>query len=842
MSKRRPEPPPTQQQASSTGYDRKFFSLVVRHRFLAIAITIVLTAGFASQLPHLELDPDTEAFIPKSHPMRLYWEQAKRDFAVGKDIFVGIVADGRDGIFTPEILGGIARMTKDIEQLDTVIASDVKSLSTSEAVLGTAAGLEMEPFYEEPPSTMEEVATIRENVFSNGVYLDRLVSRDGSIGGIVVRAHDDYDGDSPYAHPAETYHQILDYVGSHQIPGTKTVVAGNVAVEAAFGRQMAADLANLIPVALIVVVITLFLCFRADSWWKFSARAAVVFVLLAGWKLWSSGTPPSLYLALVAATLAMLTVRGVLLPAVVVVISLVWTWGIQAILGVPIYLIGTLVPPILLAIGCADGIHVMERYLHEAGASDDRDEVVIGTMTALWRPVVFTSVTTAIGFGSLMLSPMTVYQAFGFTTAWGILAAMAMSLTLLPAMLAVMPLPQTIHRRKKDPIVPAALARLGEALQTHRWPALAVSAAVSLALLGIATNLRLDYSWAESLQTGSAVLEADRLMRVRHGGTLPLDIVVSTKEPGGMKNPALLRGIDQVMADLDANPHVGDTRSIAEYIKRMNEAMHANRPEELRIPDSRELIAQYLLLYAMSGNPAELDDMIDYDYQRAHMGILLRSDWLTDLKEVIDLAEASLDRNVRPLGAEAIITGSAMMQETVFGMIQKSQISSVATATVLVALFLVALFRSLRDAAICMVPAVFTGIANFGGMSLFDVPLGPTDTMVSAVALGIGIDYSIHLMSRTREVMAQGMTASEAVVEAMRTTGRAILFNGVVVVAGFTVLAMSTTPTNATFGIQVALNMALCCFAALVLLPAVLAVVSERSVPEIAGAVQPTTT
>ncbi len=824
ISGRKPE-------AGSTGYDRHLFSLVVRYRFIVIAITTVLTVGFASQLPHLELDPDTEAYIPKGHPIRVFWKQAKRDFAVGKDIFVGIVADGPGGIFTPEILGGIAEMTEGIQKLDSVVTTDVRSLSTSEAVLGTADGLDIEPFYEEPPETMEEVAAIREKIFSNDVYLDRLVSRDGSIGAIIVQAHDAYDDDSPYAHPVVTFHDVREYAESHEIPGTKTMVAGNTAVEAAFGRQMSSDLANLIPSALIVVVVTLFLCFRSGPLWKFAVRAAVVFTVLAGWGLWKSGTPPTAYLALVSAALAMLTIRGVLLPSLVVVTSLIWTWGTQAMLEVPIYIAGTLVPPILLAIGCADGIHVMERYFHEAHVNDDRDEAVIRTMTALWRPVLFTSITTAIGFGSLMIGRMTVYQAFGFTTAVGILAAMAMSLTLLPALLAVMPLPRATTTRQKDSIVPVALTTLGDALQRHRRLTLATSVALSIVLLVASTGLRLDYSWVESLEPGSSVLEADRLLRTRHGGTMPMNIVVSAAEPGGMKDPALLRGIDQVLTDLGAHRHVGDTRSIAEYIKRMNEAMHENDPAELRIPDSRELVAQYLLLYSMSGNPAELDDMIDYDYQRAHMGVLLRSDWLSDMQEIIDLAEVSLDKHVRPLGAEAIITGSTMIQKTVFDLIHLSQVYSLTTATILVALFMVVLFRSFRDAAICMVPAVFTGIANFGGMALFDKPIGPTDTMVSAIALGIGIDYSIHLMSRTREVMAQGMPVADAVVEAMRTTGRAILFNGVVVVAGFTVLALSTTPSNATFGIQVALNMGLCCIAALVLLPAVLAVASELRVP-----------
>lgn len=377
-------------------------------------------------------------------------------------------------------------------------------------------------------------------------------------------------------------------------------------------------------------------------------------------------------------------------------------------------------------------------------------------------------------------------------------------------------------------MTPELLARLGAAIQHRRRLTLSASLLLMVGLLVAATHLKVDYSWVESLEPGTEVLQADRLLRTRHGGTMPMNIVVDSGAADGIKDPRLLQGIDAVLADLSTAPTVGDTRSIAEYVKRMNEAMHANAPGSLRIPDSRELVAQYLLLYSMSGDPGELDDMVDYEYRRAQMGVLLRTDLLSEMQKVLDLAEDALDRHVRSLGAEAVITGSAMIQNTVFDLILDSQVYSLTAATVFIALFMVVLFRSFTDALICMLPSLFAGIANFGGMALAGVPLGPAEAMVSAIALGIGIDYSIHLMSRLRDIMALGMTASEATVEAMRTTGRAILFNAVVVVAGFTVLALSNTPSNATFGLEVALNMALCCVAALVLLPAALAVRAEQ--------------
>ncbi|RMF25553.1 MAG: hypothetical protein D6760_00745 [Deltaproteobacteria bacterium] len=729
---------------------------------------------------------------------------------------------------------------------------DVRSLANSDAIVGTEEGLIVEPFFGEPPATLAQAQEVRRKVFANDVFLDRLVSRDGSIAVIIVQAHDAYDPDSPYPHPVEVYRDVAELVSRTKIPGTTAYLAGSTSVEAVFGRQMEADLAHLIPLSLMVVVVVLYLCFRTGSLARLGIRAAVVFALVLGISLWGGKEVSLAATACAAVVLAMLTNRGVLLPALVVVLSVVWTWGAQAAIGLPIYMTGTIIPPLLLAIGCADGIHIIERYVDVAASGTDRRRVVVDTMLPLWRPVVLTSLTTAAGFGSLVVTRLTVYQVFGLTAAIGILSAMILSLVLLPAALSLLRLPrqqaseagvenaghrlaahvETSERARPAAtaggastarrLAPAVLDRLGRfSARAHR-PITAAGALLMIALLIAASGLRVDYSWVESLAEGTPELEADRLLRTRHGGSLPLNIVVTAAEPGGVKAPAFLRAMDDALDELSKHPAVGDTRSIAEYVKRMNQAMHADRPEELRIPDDRNLVAQYLLLYSLSGDPTELDDMVDYDYHYAHAGVLLRSDWLSDMDEVVRLARDSFERRLGPLGATVTITGSAMITKVVFDLLIESQISSLATAAILVFVMLAILYRSGFDALVCMLPPMFTAVANFGGMALIGKPLGPMEAMVGAIGLGIGIDYSIHLMSSLRLRTNAGMELTEAIAETMRTTGRAILFNAVVVVAGFSVLAASETPSNAAFGLQIALNMALCCVAALLLLPAVL--------------------
>ncbi len=804
------------------------FQLIIKLRFVVIAAVAAATVFFALQLPNLVLEPDTEAYVPKHHPMRQQWHDVKELFGVGREILVAVQAQGKDGIFTPETLGGIMALTDDIKSLDYVEASEVKSIADAEAIIGTEDGLEVEPFFERAPQTLEEARQIRKLVFENTVYLDRLVSRDGTIAAIIVKTHQ-YEG----VHPIVIAERLENYLKDYEIPGARILIAGTPAVEAIYGKQMVEDLNHLIPIALMAVVAILFLCFRTLSLPRLALRslifASVIFFLRA-----ETGSPflsSPVYMAALSVALAMLTVRGVLLPSLIVIASVVWTWGFQALVGIPIYIAGTLVAPLLLAIGCAYGIHIMERYYEKAREGGSRQEVVLATMNELWRPVLLTSLTTMAGFGSLAAGTMTVYKAFGITTAFGIAVATLISLVVLPAALSLLAPPATDgSRRRRESILPRLLVALGRGIERHRRAVATGGVVTVLLLLLAATGLRVDYSWVESLEPGTPVLTADRILREHHGGTTPLNIVVTAPEAGGIKDPRLLRAMDKVLAELATNPLVGDTRSIAEYLKRMNQAMNEDRQDELRIPDSRELVAQYLLLYSMSGDPSEFDDMVDYDYKSANLAILLRTDQMAAMRQIIDQADSLLDRYVRPLGATATITGSATMLETIIELAVESQVYSLASATTLVVIFLALLFRSFRDAFICMIPVVFTGVANFGGMALLGIPLGPDKAMISAIALGIGIDYSIHLMSRFRDLVDdEGMSVNDAITEAMRTTGRAVLFNGAVVVAGFMVLGFSTAPSNASFGRTIAGNMALSCLGALVLLPAALTIFQHRS-------------
>lgn len=805
--------PESRYETLANDWATRFFRFAVRHPLWVIAAFALVGGMAVTQLGDLRMDPDVEAYVPKRHPVRAFWIEAEDKFQLRDEVLLAIVDDGPNGVFTPTNLAAIAELTDRIEVLPYVVETDLHSLSRAEAIVGKGDTLDTVRFYEQPPDTQLEADRIRERVFHNPVYIDRLVSRDSSISAVVFKI------DRDATDLGEAYRQMSAIGADVAPPGTRILIAGKPMVEALYGRQMASDLGRLTPLTVFAVIVLLYLCFPTLSMRSFLLRSCVIGMVLVGTRTMLSSNI-TLADALVTCALTLLTAPGVLAPFAVVAQSLLWTWGLQAALGEPIYIASIIMPPILLAIGCADGIHIVERYREHLRTTEAHHDAIVGAMSEIWRPVVLTSLTTAAGFAALATGDMTAYVSLGIFTAVGILAAMVLSTTLIPALLAVWPPDKLRSTNSAGPPVELLLTGLARTVSARARAVVTAGVVVCVLCLLGASQLVVDSSWVDSLAPGTSVREADKELRERHGGTTPLNIIVDSGKEGGIKDPAVLRAMDRVLHDVAEHPAVGDTRSLAEYIKRMHQALNGELPQAYRIPDDRDLVAQMLLLYSMSGDPNEFSDTVDYNYREANMTIYLRSDRMKTMRDVITRTDLALDKHLRPLGITATVTGSAKMHDTVNHLVFQGQVYSLATASVFVMAFLYLIYRSIRQVIIAIAPPAFASLATFGIMGALGIELGPSEAVIAAVALGIGIDYSIHLISRVRLEVSKGATDVAAVAEAVRTTGRGIVFNAVVVCVGFLILGFSESPRNVAFGLLIAGNMVLCCIGALTFAPA----------------------
>ncbi len=818
-----------------------FFRGVIRFRYWVIIVLLGCTVALGMQMKKLRFESDAEAMIPPDDPVQRYNDLVEDRFGMRDLIIVGVLNNNpqENGVFNPRTLGIVKEFSEQIALLPGIKAvrnEDVASVATMDNITGTQDGMAVDPFMEEIPQTQDELTTLRNNLFGNSMYVDWLVSRDG--GGLLIMAKmESSEGTlEGVARRSAIYKTIREMIQAKKDAGSPEEfhIAGRGAMEVTFSEDASRDMSAFMPLVLVIVLSILYLTYRS--------------------------------------------LRGVLLPFSVVLASAIWTLGIMAMVGIPMYFISTMMPVILMAIGVAYGIHILGRYydelLERPGVSSP--EAVLAAMREMWQPVVFTALTTAAGFLSFLTAAMLPIRHFGVFTAIGVLVALVFSLTFFPAVLAMLPakVSRGLSRQMGRSGDLAAtgwaartLAQIGRGVALHPflvWTPTVILMAICL--VGI-QRIGVNSSWIRSFHPQSPVRMADEALREKFQGTLPTYVAIEGHAADLLKDPQLLHKLDRMQVEIEKDPIVGGSLSIAEFIKRMNRVMNEDRQEMEVVPTSRDLVSQYLLLYSFSGDPDDFDEVVDYDYQHANLAFYLRSDSTQDILRVVhkiqdfavkEFGRSTLgngeDENMRdPLslrfgrwlgGIEATITGWETNSGFRIGfagpgyfthrfseLVVAGQLSSLVTSLLAVFLLTAIMFRSLTAGLVNIIPISLVMVFSFGLMGLLNIPLEVGKSLTASMVIGIGIDYTIHFLNKYRLKVRAGLTDPEAItVATMTTSGKAIFFNAVVVIGGYLVFLTSNFRPNFYLGAMVALNMGACLLVSMTVLPAILNAFKPRFV------------
>ncbi|GAB4345384.1 MAG: hypothetical protein Kow0099_25610 [Candidatus Abyssubacteria bacterium] len=770
----------------------RLFKLITSFPKITILAVVIATVLVSLSLRSLRLETDVETMMPEHHPVFIYNKKVEEIFGTKKMVIVGVIDEGPTGVFNPDTLKLVEQLSLRIEEMDGVIGEDVVSLRTIDNIVGSEEGLEVVRLMETAPDSPEAAEELRRAVFDNEMFLNNVVSPDGTATSIFAKLEDGQN-------KVEIYDRIrkmlADEFGLDERGGAKVIIAGRPVIEGTIGRYAAEDMRRTLPLVVLVSVVVLYLTLR--------------------------------------------TGRGVCLPLAVVIASVLWTLGVMALARIPLYAVTTVLPVLLMAIGLAYGIHIISRYYEECASANDADrrDIVLNTMREMWAPVTMASLTTAAGFLSLATSDMLPIKYLGVFTAVGVTSALVFSLTFIPAWLVLLPVRHPRSTRNPGSELreyPArdrlgsVLTRLGALIATH--PRRIISAAVVVVIIGVAAllNVHVNSSLLSNFRPGSEVLVADTILNERFGGTNTLNIVVEGEQPDEMKSPDILRGIKTMQEELERMDEVGATLSIADYIERMNLVMNEHRPEFLSIPDSRELVAQYLLLYSLSGDPDDFEDVVDYEYRQANVRIRVNSDHSAVIKKVLERARSVSASLFAGLPAEIHLAGHVMSSFTFTALIVRGQILSILTAIIMVYVITSLMFRTATAGMFCIIPVVIATLLNFSLMGVTGIPLGVTTALLSGMGIGIGVDYAIHYVARYRRLAGEVPEHGKRIEATLATSGRAILFNAVVITAGFLVLMISNFPPSRWLSALVSVNMVASFLGAVTVLPAFLMLFKPR--------------
>lgn len=727
------------------------------YKFLAGGILIAITAisifFLFSMKKNSRMETNLDEYMPKTHQAFIYSDQAEEWFSIKDGILIAI--ENEDGIYNAKTLQKIKDITKGLQDMSEFEDNDVISLYSADNITGTEDGMEVEAFFKKVPKTDKKLNELRDKVIENDMVYGRVVSNDETVALIVAGMNDS-------TFNQVFYNDILKFAKSFEGNGDRIYVAGRPIVEGTLALLGPADMKRMVPIVLILITLVLYILLR-------SVRATIATLLT-------------------------------------VFISTIWAFGLMAATGIPVYSVSTMIPVMLIAIGVAYGIYFYNHINHfiKDNPGKDRLSAVLYTLKVLWKPLAMAAFTTMVGFISLLTSQVYPIKYFGIFTAFGIFSAFVLTLVLIPSFAILFGFrPKKIKEieiktENKNRIVNKIIKK-----QTLVYITFAVIAIISI--IGL-SKVWINSSFLDKFEKHSEIVLTDNFVNSKFGGTSTLNVILESDSSGVFKQPENLILIDEMQTEVEKLEKVGNSFSLADYLKRMNKVMNADKEEFFVIPQNTNLIAQYLLLYEMSGDPENLTKVVNYDYNKVNITFQLKGDDSKTINSAIDVIK-SFEEDFNLQNIQVNYAGSGYKALVFSDLILEGQIWSILMSLLFVLILLIIMFKSWKAGLIGSIPIVITALISFGIMGLLKIPLSTTTALLSSIAIGIGIDYAIHFIENYKNAVKKYSTRHDAIHATMSHTGKAILFNAIVVISGFLVLLFSVFPPNRTLGALVSMNM-----------------------------------
>jgi len=502
----------------------------------------------------------------------------------------------------------------------------------------------------------------------------------------------------------------------------------------------------------------------------------------------------------------------VIISALVVTRSAQWFlgWGDNSIL--------TIFPIVVLVTGVADCVHLLDRYFRHRSAGGPCTDAVRQSVEELFKPCLLTTVTTVMGFLAVAASPLFPLRQLGILVSLGVSSAFLFSMISLPAALCLLGIPPRSRSAGGRP--GSLLLRLPGLVERRRRVIVLMAAMLTVAgLLGF-TRLRVESSFLESFRAYDPVRVLAEWVEENGGGLAGIEVMVTAEEEGGLLQPEVLAAMDGLTEVLEQQPVVTGAYSLVDYLKTMNRWMDDGDPDSYRLPGSRDLAAQYLLLLESlsedgAGAFVDLTRTRGRIWARAVFGMSSEYDDLADAVSVY--AKESF-----PEGVSVQFTGMVFLFKNLHDYIVQSQIRSLGLALVLVTACLGLVFGSVGIALLSLIPNVWPIVLSLGFMGWVGWALQPATAMVAAVTLGIAVDDTVHFLHGYLEARRGGDSPSEATAAMINRAGRAVTATTVILVLGFAVTLFSPLKDTAVFGALCMLALSLALVGDLLILPAIL--------------------
>ncbi len=642
------------------------------------------------------------------------------------------------------------------------------------------------------PESRDDFEAYREKLFDNPVFENNIYSLDesGSVQALAMNIQFEVIRD-----PETVSRYIMDLLSKYNTGALTFTTVGVPVFERYIQDYMKRDMRTFLPLVFLVVLITFFLNFRMA--------------------------------------------RGVFLPSAAVLLSILWTMGLMGYLGIPITMVVNVLPTILVAVGSSYSIHVFNQFIHDTGEirKEGKRPGLIHSMTRISATIFLAALTTFIGFSTLGFNQVISLKHFGIFSALGTVFAMIIAVGLIPAVLALTPLPKEGRGKRsgKDGVLQMMLQKVGAFTLKRPVPVLLVTALLLVFSVAGLSQLRIESSPTSNFKDDSYIVLADNKVSQLLAGTLTFNLMIDTGRDDGVKDPEFLRAVDG-LADWIVSPsnrneyQFLDSFTFADVIKRMNKAVNGGDSAYYTVPEEQSAVQDYIMLY--SGEDRDSDGLVDAmerfvdpHYRVANIFIKTGSyDGNTYSTEQLLQGISSIQNHIEGdpylSRLQYAFAGQTINFAVLNRLIARGQILTIILTLIIIGSIIYLLFRDIRASLVSLIPISCSILIVFGTMGYFGIPLDIAKSIIAAITIGIGIDDTIHMLKTIRTNLMLGDSLKDAIMNSYREAGIAIVYTSIALIFGFAVLMFSQFKVLFYFGWLVAFNMIATTAAALVVLPA----------------------
>ena len=754
----------------------KYCDILFKYPKSILSIIIIITIGCAFLYSKLPVETSVESLIMEDDPDLLFYNTFKEQF--GEDEFL-VVGFSEPRIFSPAYLRFIQKLTEQFENIEEV--DDVVSLTNVEDIIGSEDDFVVEPLVKEVPDDPHSLETIKHRALTNPLIEGNLVSPDGKAALFVIRTRSHPDDETYDARLIRKVKEVLEN-RPDQFRHINFHLAGWLVTDVNMSGYMNKDLSTLMPLTYALII------------------GLLVFFLRNGW--------------------------AVFLSILNVSVCLVCTMAVLYLTGGAVSPMTAILPPLIMALSVSDSVHIFTEFLRKDRSQAPLPQLMRETLKHLWVPCFLTSLTTAVGFASLSISRIPPIRHFGLAAAGGMMIEFCLSMSIIP--IGIYFFRNFASLKQPSHLKAGSVQALVQKLAVFIPKAKVYVCAVSVLLIGLSvwgiSKLNVETNLMEYFREKSEVYQDARFIDHELGGVNTLEVSFEAKERDAFLLPANLKVIEKIAQYLRERPEIGKVTSINDFLKEMNQSFHSEDPAYYDLPDSREMAAQYLLLYGGD----ELDNFMDTSYQWARLSARVTEHSSSRLKIYIEQLKDFIERDPGESDLQIRVTGKTYLVNKLVKNIVDSQVQSLSVAFLIIFGMLFIVFRSLSIGFISIIPNMLPIIFNLGFMGLAGIPLNTATAIISAVAIGIAVDDTIHFLNQYQNERQIGKSIRQATATAIETKGVPIMTTSLILIGGFGVLVVSSFVPTIQFGLLCSIIMLFAVVSDLAILPAVLLLKSTR--------------